>query len=53
MEPAYWMEKTGSLPMGFHGYEVWHKDFYNSLLQENYQKLSEAYPQLQNYQEIT
>ena len=48
MEPAYWIEKTGTLPMGFHGFEVWHKDFYHSLLQESYQKLFEAYPQIQN-----
>lgn len=48
MEPEYWIEKTGRLPMGFHGFEIWHKDFYNSLLEESYQKLFEAYPQLQN-----
>ncbi len=48
MEPEYWIEKTGRLPMGFHGFEIWHKDFYNSLLKESYQKLFEAYPQLQN-----
>ena len=46
MEPAYWMEKTGVLPMGFHGFEVWHQDFYSPLLQESYQKLSATYPQL-------
>lgn len=51
MEPAYWMEQTGVLPMGLHGFEVWHKDFYNSFLQESYLKLQEAYPQLlQPYQ---
>lgn len=51
MEPEYWMEQTGVLPMGLHGFEVWHKDFYNSLLQESYLKLQEAYPQLlQPYQ---
>lgn len=49
MEPDYWIEKTGSLPMGFHGFEVWHKDFYNSLVQESYLKLSETYPLLKNY----
>jgi hypothetical protein len=49
MEPTYWMEQTGVLPMGLHGFEVWHKDFYNSLLQESYLKLQEAYPQLQHY----
>jgi len=48
MDPEYWIEKTASLPMGFHGFEVWHNDFYNSLLQEAYQKLSQTYPQLQN-----
>ena len=48
MEPNYWIEQTGMLPMGFHGFEVWHKDFYNSLLQESYQKLFESYPQLKN-----
>ena len=48
MEPEYWMEKTGTLPMGMHGFEVWHKDFYNSLLQESYLKLTETYPQLKN-----
>ena len=51
MEPAYWMEQTGVLPMGLHGFEVWHKDFYNSLLQESYLKLQETYPHLlQPYQ---
>ncbi len=39
--------------MGIHGFEIWHKDFYNSLLQESYQNLSEAYPQLRNKQETT
>jgi hypothetical protein len=53
MEPDYWIKKTGELPMGIHGFEVWHKDFYNSLLQEKYQNLSEAYPQLRNKQETT
>lgn len=46
MDPAHWMEQTGSLPMGLHGFEVWHKDFYNSLLQESYLKLRETYPHL-------
>lgn len=46
MEPRHWIERTGTLPMGFHGFEVWHQDFYNSLLQESYQKLFESYPQL-------
>ena len=49
IEPEFWMAQTGTLPMGLHGFEVWHKDFYNSLLQERYLKLHEAYPQLQNY----
>ncbi len=53
MEPDYWIQKTGGLPMGIHGFEIWHKDFYNSLLQESYQNLSEAYPQLRNKQETT
>ncbi len=48
MEPDYWMKKTTSLPMGIHGFEIWHKDFYNSLLQESFQNLYEAYPQLEN-----
>lgn len=48
MEPDYWMKQTGVVPMGMHGFEVWHKDFYNSLLQESYQKLHETYPQLNN-----
>jgi hypothetical protein len=48
MDPSYWVEKTGMLPMGFHGFEVWHQDFYNSLLQESYAKLYEKYPQLKN-----
>ena len=48
MEPDYWMKKTASLPMGIHGFEIWHKDFYNSLLQESFQNLYEAYPQLEN-----
>jgi hypothetical protein len=48
MEPAYWIEKTGSLPMGFHGFEVWHQDFYGPLLQKSYIKLTETYPLLQN-----
>lgn len=48
MEPQYWIEKTEQLPMGFHGFEIWHKDFYNSLLQERYTQLLEAYPKLQN-----
>ncbi len=48
MEPSYWMEKTAFLPMGLHGFEVWHKDFYNELLQDRYLKLSENFPQLQN-----
>jgi len=51
MDPDYWMKKTGLLPMGLHGFEVWHKDFYNSVLQESYQKLHQAYPQLKNIQE--
>jgi uncharacterized protein (DUF983 family) len=34
--------------MGMHGFEVWHKDFYNALLQESYQKLRDTYPQLNN-----
>ena len=46
MDPEYWMEQTGALPMGLHGFEVWHKDFYNSLLQESFLKLQEAYPQI-------
>ena len=51
MEPSHWMEQTGVLPMGLHGFEVWHKDFYNSLLQESYLKLQETYPHLlQPYQ---
>lgn len=49
MEPDYWIDKTGSLPMGFHGFEVWHKDFYNSLVQEKYLELAKAYPLLKNY----
>jgi hypothetical protein len=53
MEPSYWMEKTACLPMGLHGFEVWHRDFYNGLLQDSYLTLSEAYPQLKKYQEIT
>jgi hypothetical protein len=48
MEPDYWMKQTGTLPMGMHGFEVWHQDFYNSLLQASYQKLYETYPQLNN-----
>ena len=48
MDPEYWIEKTGQLPMGFHGFEVWHQDFYNPLLQESYTKLFETYPQLQH-----
>ncbi|QWD68632.1 hypothetical protein AOC21_01595 [Polynucleobacter sp. VK25] len=48
MEPSHWMEQTGVLPMGMHGFEVWHKDFYNALLQESYQKLRDTYPQLNN-----
>lgn len=47
MEPSYWIERTNCLPMGIHGYEVWHKDFYNSLVHDSYKKLSETYPQLQ------
>lgn len=46
MEPDFWMEKTGSLPMGLHGFEVWHRDIYDPLLKARYAKLSEAYPQL-------
>jgi len=46
MDPEYWMGQTGTLPMGLHGFEVWHKDFYHSVLQESYQKLHETYPQL-------
>jgi hypothetical protein len=53
MEPDYWIKKTGGLPMGLHGFEIWHKDFYLSLLQENYQTLSAAYPQLHNEPETT
>lgn len=49
MNPEYWMDQTGVLPMGLHGFEIWHEDFYNALLQESYQKLQEAYPQLQHY----
>jgi hypothetical protein len=48
MNPNYWIEKTGKLPMGFHGFEVWHQDFYNPLLQESYTKLFEVFPRLQN-----
>ena len=47
-EPVYWVEKTGQLPMGFHGFEVWHQDFYNPIVQESYQKLSQTYSQLPN-----
>jgi len=49
MEPEYWMEQTGVLPMGVHGLEIWHKDFYSSLLHESYLKLHEAYPKIQNH----
>lgn len=48
MEPDYWINKTGELPMGIHGFEIWHQDFYKLLLQESYQNLSEAYPQLES-----
>jgi hypothetical protein len=48
MEPSYWMEKTACLPMGLHGFEVWHKDFYNGILQDRYLKLIEKFPQLKN-----
>jgi hypothetical protein len=48
MEPSHWMEKTTCLPMGLHGFEIWHKDFYNELLQDRYLKLSENFPQLKN-----
>lgn len=48
MDPHYWIERTRTLPMGFHGFEVWQQDFYNSLLQENYATLFEAFPKLQN-----
>ena len=46
MQPEYWMEQTGVLPMGLHGFEVWHKDFYNSLLKESFLKLQEAFPEI-------
>ncbi len=49
MEPAYWMEQTGVTPMGLHGFEIWHKDFYNSLLAESFTKLEQTYPVLQNH----
>ena len=48
MDPLYWIEQTGVLPMGFHGFEVWHPDFYNPLLQECYAKLFEVFPKLEN-----
>jgi len=51
MEPSYWINKTGVLPMGFHGFQVWHPDFYEPLLQESYTKLMKAYPRLQNESE--
>jgi hypothetical protein len=31
-----------------HGFEVWHKDFYNGILQDRYLKLIEKFPQLKN-----
>jgi hypothetical protein len=46
MDPHDWIEKTGKLPMGFHGFEVWQQDFYNPLLQESYAKLLEVFPKL-------
>ena len=50
IDPNYWINQTGVLPMGFHGFEVWHPDFYQSLLQQCYGKLSAAYPLLiRNY----
>ena len=46
--PEHWLKITGSLPMGFHGFEIWGKDFYNPLLQEHYAILRKSYPQLEN-----
>jgi len=48
MDPNYWIAQTGVLPMGFHGFEVWHPDFYKPLLQQCYENLSATYPQLQS-----
>lgn len=48
MNPEYWSNKTGELPMGFHGFEVWHQDFYNPLIQKSYSRLIEEFPKLQN-----
>ena len=44
-EPANWVEKTGQLPMGFHGFTVWDPDFYRPLLEASYAKLLSAYPE--------
>ncbi len=46
--PEHWLKITGSLPMGFHGFKVWGKDFYNPLLQERYATLRQSYPKLEN-----
>jgi len=48
MNPEYWSHKTGELPMSFHGFEVWHQDFYNPLIQKSYSMLIEEFPKLQN-----
>lgn len=46
--PEHWQKLTGTLPMGFHGFEVWAQDFYNPLLLEAYATLSNAFPDLEN-----
>ena len=46
--PEHWLQITGALPMGFHGFEVWDQDFYPPLLLKAYATLSNAFPELEN-----
>ncbi len=45
--PEYWMNLTNTLPMGFHGHEVWSQDFYQPILHQTYAELIVAFPSLQ------
>ena len=51
MDPQYWIAKTGVLPMGLHGFEVWHQDFYNAQIQKAYTTLFEVFPKIKYLQE--